>query len=126
MTPEPRLFDARSRGPKNSSSPKKYRKNGSTFCGLREVICSEEMLATPFTAAPATRVKSGAAAAATDAAGAACCDAAGLAAGARQDWAAESPAVRIRPVTTRPAAKPPAMRTVERRNLRTMLVLNRG
>src|SRR5438105_878383 len=61
ITPEPRLSDRRSRDPNISSSPKKYRKNGSLLKGeLRErTTCSEEMFATPFTAWLATRVKSG-------------------------------------------------------------------
>src|SRR5262245_11249663 len=69
-TPDPRLSERRSRVPKTSSwSPKKYRKNGSEANGefdWRE-ICSDEMLATPLTACPATRVKSGPAEASTGA-----------------------------------------------------------
>src|SRR5437868_15342190 len=61
ITPEPRLSDRRSRDPNISSSPKKYRKNGSLLKGELRVrtTCSEEMFATPFTAWLATRVKSG-------------------------------------------------------------------
>src|SRR3954466_8386270 len=60
MTPEPRLIERRSRTIE-SSSPKKYRKNGSLGNGeLRwRTTCSDEMFATPLTAWPATRVKSG-------------------------------------------------------------------
>src|SRR5262245_49225011 len=61
-TPDPRLSDRRSRVPKTSSrSPKKYRKNGSAAKGEFDwrVTCNDEMLATPLTACPATRVKSG-------------------------------------------------------------------
>lgn len=61
MTPEPRLSERRSLEPKKSSSPpKKYRKKGSLSSGVARVrtTCSDEMLATPLTACPATRVKS--------------------------------------------------------------------
>ena len=60
-TPDPRLSDRRSRDPKISSpSPKKYRKKGSLDPFAARTTCSEEMLATPFTALAAMRVKSGA------------------------------------------------------------------
>jgi hypothetical protein len=61
MTPDPRLSDRRSRDPNASSSPKKYRKNGSLTNGEfgRRTTCSDEMLATPLTVWAATRVKSG-------------------------------------------------------------------
>src|SRR5215831_9066892 len=62
MTPEPRLSERRSRVPKTSSwSPKKYRKKGSAEKGEFDVFvtCNDEIFATPLTACPATRVKSG-------------------------------------------------------------------
>ena len=95
-------------------SPKKYWKNGSFSNGefWRRTTWSEEILATPFTAWPAILVKSGAPIATGDGAapgagrGAAVCAAGGGSGSAR-----ESAAVRIRPVTTRPATNPANTRT---------------
>src|SRR5438552_5061054 len=74
------------------------------------------MLATPFTAWLAMRVKSGPAASAAGALRGGSGAAAGTAIGSARD----SEAVRIRPVTTRPATKPAAIRTSETKNRRTI------
>src|SRR5437588_4453581 len=118
ITPEPRLSDRRSRGPKRSWSPKKYRKNGSFENGEAgaRTTCREEILATPFTAWVAMRVKSGPAAAAN---GALRC-VSSVAAGAAIVSARGSDALRIRPVTTSPATKPAAIGTSETKTLRSI------
>src|SRR6266850_2705086 len=118
ITPEPRLSDRRSRDPNRSSSPKKYRKNGSSANGElpRRTTWSDEMFATPFTAWPATRVKSGPPpAVVATAPGTRWASLSGGALAAR-----ESAAVRIRPVTTSPAMKPAITKTNERTKRRTI------
>src|SRR4051812_33321993 len=130
-TPEPRLSDRRSRGPDRSSlSPKKYRKNGSAANGEFGVrtTWSDEMFATPLTACPATRVKSGplAATGAAAAAGAvlprACVEGAtrcGAAdSGADRISARDADAGRRRAVSTRPPAKPATTSTAPTKSLR--------
>src|SRR5689334_6755586 len=80
ITPDPRLSDRRSRDPKTSSpSPKKYLKNGSAANGEFGVrtTCTDEMFATPLTACPATRVKSGPGVVSPGVTGAGAADAAG-------------------------------------------------
>src|SRR6185295_3793556 len=87
----------------------------------RRTTCTDEMLATPFTAWPAMRVKSGPPSevlntgAAIGRAGAAVGGSAGCAVSAR-----DSVAVRMRPVRTRPAVNPARSRTQESRSLRIM------
>src|SRR3954449_7512633 len=128
-TPDPRLSDRRE--PKVSSlSPKKYRKNGSAANGEFGVrtTWSDEMFATPLTACPATRVKSGPLAT-TDAAAAggavlprACVEGAtrcGAAdSGADRISARDSDAGRRRAVNPRPPAKPATMSTAPTNSLR--------
>src|SRR5206468_8840684 len=83
-------------------------------------ICSEEILATPFTARAAMRVKSGPPLDTALAIG----PVRGAAAGGSdrlRDCASESAVECIRPVMTTPATRPAATRTVERTRLRNMI-----
>src|SRR5713101_854055 len=103
MTPDPRLSERRSREPNCSSSPKKYRKKGSLGNGELRVrtTCRDEMFATPLTACPAIRVKSGPPPTNAAPADPGTDGARGSREAACGSAARESEDVRIRPVTTR-------------------------
>ena len=123
MTPEPRLSERRSREPKESSSPKKYRKNGSFENGALRVrtTCSDEMLATPLIVCAATLVKSGPPTTVAGIVATAGAVAAGMGdgRGAGSGWSTAcgafagraSVAARMRSVTTVPAMKPATIST---------------